>query len=231
MLLGQDHQTTFLIDPFFKPYNFPVKFPPPAIEMMDVPDCRLVLVTHGDFDHFDLEIVRRRWPNVPVIVPPGLEAKARRQGAQQVVPLPVWKTHTHSGLTITAVPAEHRGVPACGYVIASQAGKRFYTAGDTLWVPDMKHIPERCGKLDAAFIPVIGIRMWGRQTIWSPAEAAQAMATLKPGLVVPVHLDAFIHVPLVGGMFGSIEEFETALVALGASSRVRRMAYGEEIVV
>lgn len=229
MLLCQSQQVTFLVDPFFAPMNFPVRIPAPAISMLDMPCCELALITHGDFDHCDLEIVRQRWPEIPVVVPPGLEQQVRKQGVQYVIPLPTWGTYTQGDLTITSVPAEHHGSPACGYVIASQNGKRFYTSGDTIWTPDIARIPERCGPLDAAFIPVIGIRMWGKQTIWSPSEAAQAIATLKPGIVVPVHLDVFIRAPLIGGMFGSVKEFETALASLETPTHVRRLASGDEL--
>ncbi len=229
MLLCQSQHVTFLIDPFFKPVNFPIKIPPPALTIAQIPPCEFVLATHGDMDHFDIDVVCGRWPDLPVIVPPGLETEARKRGARHVVSLPNWETYTHGDVSVTAVPAEHHGSPACGYVIAAQEGKRFYTSGDTLWVQELAHIPERCGKLDAAFIPVIGIRMWGRQTIWSPSEAARAVAALGPDIVVPVHLDAFIRLPLFGGMFGSVGEFETALASLGAPARVRRVAAGQQL--
>jgi len=228
-LLCQSQHITCLIDPFFRPFNFPIKIRPPAISMMDVPDCNLVLVTHGDFDHCDLEIVRLRWPDVSVVVPPGLEPVARKLGAQMVIPLPTWRTYTQGDLTITAVPAQHRDIDACGFVVSAENGERFYISGDTVWVPDIEQIPQRCGKLDAAFIPVIGIRMWGKQVIWSSADAAQAMATLKPNIVVPIHLDVQVRLPLIGGMFGSVKEFETAFASLGSPSRIQRLAPGEKL--
>jgi hypothetical protein len=44
---------------------------------------------------------------------------------------------------------------------------------------------------------------------------------------VPGHLDASTHVPLVGGMVGSVKKIETALAAQNVPVRVQRLTCEE----
>ena len=99
---------------------------------------------------------------------------------------------------VRAVHAEHeasRGpfgaaAASVGYVLAGE--KTVYFAGDTDLFTEMAEL----GPIDLALIPI-----WG----WSPSlgvghlnprSAAEAIALLRPGLVVPIHWGTYYPLPL-----------------------------------
>ena len=161
-------------------------------------DAQLVLVSHAHADHLHVGSLKRVHAGAVVLVPHGLAGLVRR-GART---LDVWEVSEGEviqlgPLTVTVVPAEHRGArgpwsrltaAAVGYVVRGSAAT--YFAGDTGPFDGMRDIGRH--DLDLALLPVGG---------WSPTalrgghldavRAADALRLLRPRVAVPIHYGTF----------------------------------------
>lgn len=139
----------------------------------------VILVSHPHHDHLDPASIAKVRADHTVIVAPaectakiGGSVRALKPGQELALP----------GLTIRAVPAYNlhksfhpRSNDWVGYIVAMD-GKRIYHAGDTDHVPEMADI-----ECDIALLPV------GGTYTMTAEEASQAVAVIKPKVVVPMH--------------------------------------------
>ena len=153
-----------------------------------------VLISHAHRDHLDLPSLRRLDPGATVVSALGTARWLRRLG-RAVVELSPGDEVQIGGVAVRAVPAVHSGrrapmatrAGAVGFVVEGK--RRVYFAGDTELFPGMADLAEA---LDVALVPVSG---WGPSLgagHMDPAEAAEAIAMLRPGLVVPIHWGTFL---------------------------------------
>jgi L-ascorbate metabolism protein UlaG (beta-lactamase superfamily) len=180
-------ETRILLDPWYSPT--PPLGPDEAtgISLENLPPMRGLLITHAHDDHFDAETLRE-YPDksLPVISPKGLGAALKAMGYQSVTELDPWERSQIGSVIVTAVPARHR-VPEIGYVLQANS-VTLYVAGDTLFDASMfGEIAKLFPSIDAALLPVGGIRILGRRLDMTPEEAAAAFAILHPGHVIPYH--------------------------------------------
>jgi len=109
-------------------------------------------------------------------------------------------------VTITAVPAYNIGKPFhpkangwLGFVVEID-GVRVYHAGDTDFIPEMKHL-----QIDVALLPVSGTY------VMTADEAIQAARTIKPRVVIPMHY---------GTVVGAVSDAERVKAALSGEMDV-----------
>ncbi|MFQ5735404.1 MAG: MBL fold metallo-hydrolase [Thermodesulfobacteriota bacterium] len=93
------------------------------------------------------------------------------------------------GVTVTGVEAYtkrgfHSRGEGCGFIIGVE-GQRIYFAGDTARIPEM----EEAAGVDVAILPICD----NTYTI-DPADMAQAVKEIGPGLFIPVHFTP-VHEP------------------------------------
>jgi L-ascorbate metabolism protein UlaG (beta-lactamase superfamily) len=153
-----------------------------------------VLISHAHRDHLDLPSLRRLDPRATVVAAPGTARSLRRLG-RAVVELAPGDEVQIGGVAVRAVAAVHGGrrwprlapAGAIGFVV--EGDRRVYFAGDTEAFPGMADIGEG---LAAALVPVSG---WGPSLgagHMDPAQAAEAIALLRPRVAVPIHWGTFL---------------------------------------
>ena len=180
---------TFLTDPWFstRPGYYPGE--PHALGVDDLPALDGVLITHAHYDHCDLDAFQAyRDRGVPLFVDPTVVEPARAHGFDDVTGLQPWQDVEVGGVTITATPAKH-GVPETTFVLRTGAAA-VYFAGDTLFIPELREIPERLGAVTLALLPTNGLKIRPAndlQVVMDAEDAAELAGVLQSELAVPHH--------------------------------------------
>ena len=146
-------------------------------------DADVIFITHTHYDHFSLEDIRKlvKEDTALVITVDG-EADAAKAGISNIKIIAPDEASSVAGIEFRTVPAynpKKRFHPKekgwVGYIISAGDAK-YYIAGDTDYIPEMKDI-----KADVVFLPVGGIYTM------NSTEAAQAANTINPTIAVPIH--------------------------------------------
>jgi L-ascorbate metabolism protein UlaG (beta-lactamase superfamily) len=148
----------------------------------------LILITHGHWDHFSVEDIKRIIKNDTKFIGPSEILSQTRQvkdGIDFEIAEPENKINFNE-IIIEVVNAYNVNKPfhskgdGVGYVI-DFSGVKVYHAGDTDVIPEMNNI-----KTDIALLPVSG-----KFTMTSD-EAAKAAEIIHPDLAIPIHLGSHI---------------------------------------
>ena len=139
----------------------------------------LILITHEHFDHCSPEDVEKIRKSDSVIVADANAAKNLKGDVTVVAP---GDKLTVKGVEIEVGPAYNtnkdfhpRSAGMLSFVFKLD-GVRYYHAGDTDFIPEMKHLD-----VDVAFLPVSGAY------VMTADEAAQAARAINPKVAVPMH--------------------------------------------
>lgn len=196
-----------VIDPNFARWLFVLKrLRNPGLRIRDLPPIDCVLVTHAHFDHLHrpslraiARMTRRRSGRGPkIIVPRHVGEIVGRLGFREVVELDWWEEHTHHGLNVTHVPANHWGARMLhdfhrgfgGYVLRA-GGQSVYHAGDTAYFDGFRDIGERL-RPEVAMLPIGAYHPPSfRNVHTSPEDAVQAFRDLGARWLVPMHYGTF----------------------------------------
>lgn len=150
------------------------------------PPADVILVTHDHFDHLSLPDIKAvAGPGTVVVGPASVTSQI--EGTSTVTVAPGESTEA-AGVAVEAVPAynldkfREPGVPfhprEAGYVgyVFTLDGVRYYHAGDTDAVPEMREV--RC---DVALLPVSGTY------VMTHDEACDACDMVTAAVAVPMH--------------------------------------------
>ena len=217
VLLDFDGQT-ILTDPWFseKPGYHPGE--PRGVALADLPPLAGVLVSHGHYDHYDMEAFRA-YPDkaVPMIVKRGTARAARAVGFTRVTELDPWETAQLGPLTVTATPAKHK-VPENTYILQGR-GHTVYFGADTLLIPGLRAIAPRFPRIDLALLAINGLR-------------------LRPRVVVPIHytftggpLRDHLLIKVAGTPRQVLDAFTQAVARRAPETAVRVLAPGQPLQV
>ncbi len=152
-------------------------------------DADLILITHPHFDHCDPMSVLRIAQEGTVVVTTA-DAASNLQEAGFTEEIRTVKPGTlleANGIPIEVVPAYNTDKDfhpkANGWVgfIATVDGTRYYHAGDTDLIPEMKQI-----QADVVFLPVSGTY------VMTAKEAAQAAQASHPRVAIPIHYGSIV---------------------------------------
>jgi L-ascorbate metabolism protein UlaG (beta-lactamase superfamily) len=204
---------------------FPAR--PRQVKPEELQDLNLILISHGHGDHLHAGSLATLPRRAKVIVPRGLKNKLVRLGFLDTVELLPGEELSFPTVTITAVPAKHPG-RCVGYMIREE-GKTVYFAGDTVLFPGMKEIASRF-RIDAAFLPIGGVRMLGFKLGMDPADALRAAEILNPKILSPIHFASGASVPLLFSMKGSPEELMQR-AGPDLKEKIRVLAEGETLQI
>jgi L-ascorbate metabolism protein UlaG (beta-lactamase superfamily) len=187
--LIQVGEVTVLTDPWFSERTFYHPGEPVAMGVADLPQLDAVLISHEHYDHCDLAaFASYRDRDVPMIVAGPVAAKARAAGFTNAQPLEPWQATTVKDLTVTAAPGKH-AVYEVTFVI-SGGGRNVYFAGDTMLIPELRTLPDRFPRFDAALLPINGLQIrpqLNKQVVMNAEQAAELTAVLRPQITVPHH--------------------------------------------
>jgi len=195
-----------------------------------------VLISHLHRDHLDLRSVARIDKAVPVVVPRG-GARTLRWIRRDVREVSAGDTLDLADVRISAVPAVHDGkrsplgrpADALGYVIESRRG--VYFAGDTEIFDGMAEL----AGLDAALVPIWG---WGPRLgpgHMDPAQAAAAVALIRPRVAVPIHYGTFAPIGAAARHLNRVgdpaRDFAARVAEAAPGVTVRVLAPGESLAL
>jgi L-ascorbate metabolism protein UlaG (beta-lactamase superfamily) len=169
----------------------PPAFPAPA-------GADVVLLSHDQHaDNLDTS-GREFCATVPLVL--STPAAAENLKAKGLEP---WQTHETSGVTITAVPAqhgpdgtEHLTGPVTGFVLQKEGLDSVYVSGDNASLQVVKQIAARFPDLDVAILFGGAARVPGMGAVNLTLDAAgmlEAARILGVTTVVPVHVDSWAH--------------------------------------
>jgi L-ascorbate metabolism protein UlaG (beta-lactamase superfamily) len=225
-----------LTDPWFSQKFTYYPGEPLGVSLASLPHLTGVLVSHGHYDHYDMEAFQA-YPDkqVPFAVKRGIAHKARKVGFSNVTELDAWETIMLGPIKVTAAPGKH-AVPEVTYVLEYD-GMTVYFGADTLLIPALSEIAERFPSPDLALLSVNGLRirpMLNRKVVMDPQEAAELCRILRPRYAVPIHY------AYTGGLIGDLllvkhpgtaESFQQAVAQLAPETMVRILAPGEPLTV
>lgn len=198
-----------LTDPIWSqrcsPFQFigPKRMRPPGMDLTDLPEIHLVLITHNHYDHLDKNTVRHliKTYDPDFVVPLGLAHLITQWGGRVIAELDWYESIDYNGITVTATPCNHfssRGIRDrntslwCGYTLISDKISVYYV-GDTGYSSVFKEICDRLGPFDLSFIPIGAFKpKWFMGPIHvSPSQAVQIHRDVKSKQSIAMHFGTF----------------------------------------
>jgi N-acyl-phosphatidylethanolamine-hydrolysing phospholipase D len=212
-MLLQIKGKNILTDPQFSDRASPVQWAgpkrvvPPGIDMENLPDIDIVIISHDHYDSLDINTVRKLYSraggdNTKFFVPLGLREWFKKLGINNVIDMDWWDEQEVDGLRIIATPMQHWGKRSpfsrnehlwAGWVIVAD-NFRFYFGGDTGYSPHFRETGDRFGPFDLALLPIGAYepRWFMRDYHIDPEEAVQAHIELRSKKTVAMHWGTFI---------------------------------------
>jgi len=176
-----------------------------------LPQADLILITHGHGDHLSEMIIAGLKKPGAQILGPAVVVKALPEAALirsgEARDFGQWKIELIPAYNMERKRPDgspyHPQGEGVGYVL-SCGGKRFYIAGDTEGIPEMKELKN----IEAAFLPM------NLPYTMTPEQAAEAVRAFKPKIVYPYHYRG-----------ADLKLFEKALAGSGVEVRLRDWYY------
>ena len=149
-----------------------------------LPKADLILVTHDHYDHLDIPLINELKKEETIV----LTNKKSTEQIGWAFPMEVGDRQEVNNIVIEAVPAynivntQASGEPfhpkgvGVGYILTI-GGTKFYVAGDTENIPEMKELKN----IEVAFLPM------NLPYTMTPAMVADAAKTFKPRILYPYH--------------------------------------------
>lgn len=170
----------------------------PGLQIHDLPNIDLVLVTHAHFDHLDRRTLRNVAADQPIVVPFEVGNLVHDLGFRSVHELHYWEQYDHGPIKITLTPCHHWGARMLhdshrgfGGFIIEAGGRTVFHCGDTAYFDGFREIGKR-HKIDVALLPIGAYDPpSGREVHMNPEEAVQAFHDLGAQWMVPMHYGSF----------------------------------------
>ncbi len=158
------------------------------------PKADIVLVSHEHFDHCNVDDLKKIvGPSTTIVAHAQSKSELSKLSAKEVKIVKPGDKVNLGDIGIEAVPAYNvnkfrepgkvfhpKEDGKLGFILTVK-GVRIYHAGDTDHIPEMKNI-----RADIALLPVSGTYVMTVQ------ETAEAVATLNPKVVIPMHYGAIV---------------------------------------
>lgn len=175
--LIQLNEANILTDPIYSdrcsPFSFagPKRLRPPGVHFEDLPDIKIVLISHNHYDHLDFNSVVKlnecsikAGKPIEFIVPLGLKKWFQKYvpTAEKVTELDWHGQFCLDDVTVTALPMQHWSSRYgydkdktlwCGFQVKTKS-KNLLFCGDTGYFEEAREIGKRYGPFDFALIPI-----------------------------------------------------------------------------
>jgi L-ascorbate metabolism protein UlaG (beta-lactamase superfamily) len=208
----------------------------PAIDVSDLPELDLVVLSHHHGDHFDDVAAERLDKDLPIVTEPHSARKLAKQGFRCPIALDTWRTQrfrrSTAELRITATPAKHAPQPlrsllpeVMGSVLEfadeDQVRFRVYITGDTLLHDRLHEIPGRYPEIDLCLLHLGGTRIAGIMLTMDAEQGVRALQIVRPRTAVPIHFDDYTV------FTSSLDDFRRASAAAQLVTEIREVDRGE----
>ena len=196
---------TILTDPFLTKFATgmppfgPERATPPALDIGELPQIDIIVVSHNHYDHLDAETVEALpgKDRIHVIVPLGLGVFFTERGYSLVTELDWYDSTEVEGVTVTATPAIHnsrRGLFDrnaalwAGYAFKSNH-KQVFFCGDSAYGPVYTEIGQKIGPVDYALLPIgtFEPRQRMKSNHMNPVESLKVAQDLHAKTIVAMH--------------------------------------------
>lgn len=198
--LIQTAHTSVLIDPIWAKWLKVFKrIKHPGLELHDLPNIDLVLVTHAHFDHLDKKTLRAVASEQPIVVPEHVGNLVHGLGFNRVHELRRWDAIEHDDLRITLTPAHHWGARLLhdshrgfGGFLLEFAGRSILHAGDSAYTAGIfPEIADRAN-VEIALLPIGAYDAPTKRNVhMNPEEALTAFTELRAQRLIPMHYGSF----------------------------------------
>ena len=197
--------TTIITDPLFSKNAGPLIFGPkryvdPAIDLKEIPEVNLFLLTHNHYDHLDYRTIKKfPYKKAKVLTPLKLGKYFTRNGFSEVQEMDWYDQTKVNDLKITLMPAVHwskrtltdSNKTLWGSFLIEYKGKRIFFACDTGYGNIYKDLGKKYGPIDLAFINIgaYDFRPMFEKTVYhaNPEEALNIGQDLKSKKVIGMH--------------------------------------------
>lgn len=201
-----------LTDPVFSERTSPVQWAgprrvrPPGLELNQLPEIHIVLISHGHYDHLDEGSVRElaRKFNPLFLTPLGNGQYLKEYGAEKVIELDWWNQAetVFSDLDIHLVPAQHwtqrglfgRNKALWGGFYLVYKNFRIYFAGDTGYNQNLFYsIRDKFGDPSLSLLPIGAYepRWFMQDQHMNPDDAVLAHRDLNSKFSLGIHFGTF----------------------------------------
>lgn len=183
---------------FLGPKRFSIA---PPIELADLPDIDVVLISHDHYDHLDYPSIKALIPRTSrFLVPLGVGGHLERWGVPKgkIVELDWWEEHTHGDLTLVATPARHfsgrwlvRNKTLWASWVIQGKRQRVFFGGDSGYFEGFKQIGEQYGPFELTLLESGAYNEAWSEIHMMPEETVQAHLNLQGKVLLPIHWGQF----------------------------------------
>lgn len=159
-------------------------FDPIDIDVADVDQADIMVITHEHYDHFEAGIATQlqKKTNATVVTTPFVASQLKGVPSNMVKAFRAGDSASIDGVNITAEHSEHPGNKPLTFLVASEDGIKVYHSSDSQPFKDMAKIGEK-HKPDVAFCTV------GIAPGTSPRSGVEVAKLVKPKVAIPYHTD------------------------------------------
>ena len=197
--------TTIITDPFFSKNAGPLIFGPDryvdaAIDLKEIPEINLFLLTHNHYDHLDYRTIKKfPYKKAKVLTPLKLGKYFTKNGFNEVQEMDWYDQTKFNDLKITLMPAVHwskrtltdTNKTLWGSFLIEYKDKKIFFACDTGYGNIYKDLGKKYGPIDLSFINIgaYDFRPMFEKSIYhtNPEEALNIGQDLKSKKVLGMH--------------------------------------------
>jgi len=202
-VLIQDKGAVLLVDPVFQsPFWFIKDFTPLAFDPRELPRPDHVLVTHGHFDHLDVDSLRRLPSDTHVVSPLGYDYVFDDLPLRHRSKLEWFESYSDPDRKITLLPCSHWTMrnPFMGpnrslwgsFLIQTATGPTIFISGDAAYFHGYEELAREF-KVDLAIFNLGAYepRWFMAASHMNPAEVVQSFRELNASHLLVVHWGTF----------------------------------------